>query len=146
MVKLFETRFPADVFNLKPCLPPEGIFADHYITDEEYRKPFYSWIREFEELEKCNTKFSEYDQLRIKFLNLPSEVREAVSQRMFDFRWKLYGTKKSIFLAGIACFKPKSKLLSSVYSIAVLNAESNEKYQLKEKKFLDNIRGNCKKW
>ena len=65
---------------------------------------------------------------------------------MFDFRWKLYGTKRSIFLAALACFKPKSKLLSSVYSIAILNAESNEKYQLKQKQFLDNIKVNCKKW
>ena len=140
MAKLIETRFSPDVFNLKPCLPPQGIFADHYITDEHYRKSLYDWEREFNELEKCNSKFTEPDQLRIRFLRLPSEVREAIHERIFDCRWKWFGTKRSIFLAGIACFKPKSKLLSSVYSIAVLNAESNEKYQLREKRFLDTIK------
>ena len=43
--------------------------------------------------------------------------------------------KKSLYLAAVASFKPKSILLSSVYSTAVYNNESETTYKFKEQTF-----------
>ena len=58
---------------------------------------------------------------------------------------RITGTKKSIYLAAVACFKPNSFHLSSVYSQAAYNKESEEKYLSRHRTFLNTIReGNFK--
>ena len=140
MKKLFETRYAKEVFEMKPNLPKAGITCEHYITDYNTKKSFYYWLGEFNELKEAGHVFNGSDNLRIQFLNLPAEVRQCIHERIFGVGWKYVGTKKSIYLAAVATFKPKSILISSVYSTAAYNAESDSTYKFKEQNFLNNIR------
>tara|TARA_R100000231_G_C5260782_1_gene145622 strand:- start:117 stop:551 length:435 start_codon:yes stop_codon:yes gene_type:complete len=139
MAILFETRFPKEVLEMKPILPKAGVTCEHYIKDFP-AKSFFYWAGEFRELEKCGHKFSASDIQKIKFLKLPTEVRQAIHERIFGTSYKYVGTKKSIFLASVACFKGNSMLLNSVYSQAAYNHESEENYKHRYKTFMNTIR------
>ena len=116
MTNLFETVYSEDVFNLKPNLPEVGVTCEYYLTDYSTRKSFFYWHDEFKELEKINSHiFTDQDQTRLKFLNLPCDIRQAIHQRIFGTHWQYRGTKKSLYIAGISCFKPNSIILNSVY-------------------------------
>ena len=145
MTILFENRLPKEVLEMKPNLPPAGITCEHYITDRVFKKTFYNWEKEFQELEKIGNVFSVNDLLRKRFIDLPSEVRQEISCRIFGTPFRYYGTKKSIYLAATACFKPSSYHLKSVYSQAAYNHESEENYKHRHTTFLKTIRqGNFK--
>ena len=138
MTNLFENRLPKEVLEMKPILPKAGVTCEHYIKDYP-AKSFYWWAGEFRELEKCDYKLSTLDKQRIKFLNLPEEVRQAIHERIFGTSFKYIGTKSSIYLASLACFKGDSMHLSSVYSQAAYNYESEENYKHRHKAFMNNI-------
>ena len=140
MKNLFETRYAKEIFELKPNLPKSGITCEHYITDRNTKKSFYYWIGEFEELEGAGHVFNTADKYRIRFLNLPSEVRQCIHKRIFGDGWEYFGTKKSLYLAAMASFCPKAIIVSSVYSQAAYNAESEQNYKYKEQNILNNIR------
>ena len=140
MTILFENRLPKEVLEMKPILPKAGVTCEHYVTDRVYKKTFYNWEKEFQELEKTGHVFSEKDLLKARFINLPSDVRQEISCRIFGTPFRYYGTKKSIYLAAIACFKPNSFHLSCVYSQAAYNHESDEKYLSRHRTFLNTIR------
>ena len=140
MTILFENRFPKEVLEMKPNLPPAGITCEHYVTDRVFKKTFYNWEKEFQELEKIGNVFSVNDLLRKRFIDLPSEVRQEISCRIFGTPFRYYGTKKSIYLAATACFKPSSYHLKSVYSQAAYNHESEENYKHRHKTFMNTIR------
>ena len=136
MKNLFETRYAKEIFELKPNLPKSGITCEHYITDNRTKKSFYYWIGEFEELQDAGHVFSTSDKYIIRFLNLPSEVRQCIHKRIFGDGWEYYGTKKSLYFASVACFKPQSIILSSVYSQAAFNADRVEIYIFIKQNFL----------
>ena len=140
MNKLFETRYGKEIFEMNPNLPKAAVTCEHYITDYNTKKSFYYWLGEFNELKEAGHVFNGADELRIQFLNLPAEVRQCIHERIFGVGWTYQGTKKSLYLAAVASFKPKSILLSSVYSTAVYNNESETTYKFKEQTFLNNIR------
>ena len=140
MNNLFETRYAKEIFEMKPNLPKAGITCEHYITDSNRKKSFYYWEGEYKELDNAGHIFSTADKYIIRFLNLPSEVRQCIHKRIFGDGWEYYGTKKSLYFASVACFKPQSIILSSVYSQAAYNAESEQNYKYKEQNFLNNIR------
>ena len=81
--------------------------------------------------------YSEKDLLKARFIYLPSDVRQEISCRIFGTPFRYYGTKKSIYLAAIACFKPNSFHLKSVYSQAAYNKESEEKFLIESGDILD---------
>ena len=83
MTILFENRLPKEVLEMKPNLPPAGVTCEHYVTDRVYKKTFYKWEEEFQELEKTGHVFSEKDLLKQRFINLPSDVRQEISCRIF---------------------------------------------------------------
>ena len=140
MANVFETRFAKEVFEMKPNLPKAGITCEHYITDYSSRKSFYNWFDEFKELHQAGQEFINADKQRIKFLKLPPEVRQAIHTRIFGSGWSLHATKKSLYLASMACFQPDELIVSSVYSQAMYNAESAEKYKSKHINFMNTIR------
>ena len=140
MKNLFETRYAKEIFELKPNLPRSGITCEHYITDSNRRKSFYYWEGEFNELAEAGHVFSHADNYRRRFINLPSEVRQCIHKRIFGVGWEYYGTKKSLYLAAMASFCPKAIIVSSVYSQAAYDKESEDNYKYKEQNFLNNIR------
>ena len=140
MAKVFETVYSEDVFNLKPKLPAVGVTAEYYLTDYSTRKSFFYWLSEFEELVKIDVSFTDQDKLRYWFLKLPCEVRQEISKRIFGTHWEYWGTKKSLYIAGLACFKPEAVILNSVYSQAEYLKDKSENNYKRQKRFLENIR------
>ena len=140
MNNLFETRYAKEIFEMKPCLPKAGVTCEYYLKDYATKKSFYYWEGEYKELESAGHVFSNADKGRIKFLKLPYEVRQCIHKRIFGVGWEYVGTKKSLFLAYAACYKPQHILLSSVYSQAEYDKESEQNYKYKEQNFLNNIR------
>ena len=116
MTNLFETVYSEDVFNLKPNLPEVGVTCEYYLTDYSTRKSFFYWHDEFKELEKLILFFTDQDQTRLKFLNLPCDISE-IHQRIFGSIGSIEELKKFI-CCRFSCFKPDSIILNSVYSQA----------------------------
>ena len=121
MQKLLSTNFSEEVLNLKPKLPE--VTCEFYITDSREKMSFFEWIRFYEnsfaEPEE-NEWLSDNDRLRYQYLLLPNEVRQAGHLRLFGNHWKHYATRKSLYLAGLAFFKPESGILTVVYKEAKL--------------------------
>ena len=116
MQKLLSTNFSEEVLNLKPKLPECA--CDYYITDSSSRRSFFEWIHFYEDAvarPEENEWLNETDKLRYSYLLLPNEVRRAGHVRLFGNHWKHYATRKSLYLAGLAFFKPESGILTVVY-------------------------------
>ena len=141
MKNLFETVYSEDVFNLKPNLPEVGVTCEYYLTDYSTRKSFFYWHDEFKELEKINSfTFTDQDKIRLKFLNLPCDIRQEIHQRIFGSHWQYRGTKKSLYVAGLACFKPDAIIINSIYSQATYLKDKSDNNQRRQKDFIENIR------
>ena len=99
MTNLFETVYSEDVFNLKPNLPEVGVTCEYYFTDYSTRKSFFYWHDEFKELEKINSHiFTDQDQTRLKFLNLPCDIRQEIHQRILVRIGNIWELKKVYML------------------------------------------------
>ena len=141
MTNLFETVYSEDVFNLKPNLPEVGVTCEYYLTDYSTRKSFFYWHDEFKELEKINSfTFTDQDKIRLKFLNLPCDIRQEIHQRIFGSHWQYRGTKKSLYVAGLACFKPAAIIINSIYSQAKYLKDKSDNNHRRQKRFIENIR------
>ena len=77
--------------------------------------------------------------IRYQYLLLPNEVRRAGHVRLFGDHWKHYATRKSLYLAGLAFFKPEAGLLTVVYKEAKLVKRREEKQTLRANQFLYQI-------
>ena len=92
-------------------------------------------------MEKFNSfTFTEQDQTRLKFLNLPCDIRQEIHQRIFGSHWQYMGTKKSLYVAGLACFKPDAIIINSIYSQATYLKDKSDNNQRRQKDFIENIR------
>ena len=140
MQKLLSTNFSEEVLNLKPKLPE--VTCEFYITDSREKMSFFEWIRFYEnsfaEPEE-NEWLNETDKLRYDFLHLPAQVRQAGHKRLFGNSWKYYATRQSLYLAGLAFFKPEAGLLTVVYKEAKLVKRREEKQTLRANQFLYQI-------
>jgi len=140
MQKLLSTNFSEEVLNLKPKLPE--VTCEFYITDSREKMSFFEWIRFYEnsfaEPEE-NEWLTDNDKLRYSYLLLPNEVRQAGHLRLFGNHWKHYATRKSLYLAGLAFFKPESGILTVVYKEAKLVKKREEKQTLRANQFLYQI-------
>ena len=140
MQKLLSTNFSEEVLNLKPKLPE--VTCEFYITDSREKMSFFEWIRFYEnsfaEPEE-NEWLSDNDRLRYSYLLLPNEVRQAGHLRLFGNHWKHYATRKSLYLAGLAFFKPESGILTVVYKEAKLIKKREEKQAIRVNQFLYQI-------
>ena len=140
MQKLLSTNFSEEVLNLKPKLPE--VTCEFYITDSREKMSFFEWIRFYEnsfaEPEE-NEWLTDNDKLRYSYLLLPNEVRQAGHLRLFGNHWKHYATRKSLYLAGLAFFKPESGLLTVVYKEAKLIKKREEKQAIRANQFLYQI-------
>ena len=140
MQKLLTTNFSEEVLNLKPKLPECA--CDYYITDSSSRRSFFEWIHFYEDAvarPEENEWLNETDKLRYDFLHLPAQVRQAGHKRLFGNSWKYYATRQSLYLAGLAFFKPESALLTVIYREAELRKSRQNQQELKQKQFLYNI-------
>ena len=111
-----------------------GLFSFHWF----YRWKFRFYENSFAEPEE-NEWLSDNDRLRYQYLLLPNEVRQAGHLRLFGNHWKHYATRKSLYLAGLAFFKPESALLTVIYREAELRKSRQNQQELKQKQFLYNI-------
>ena len=140
MQKLLSTNFSEEVLNLKPKLPE--VTCEFYITDSREKMSFFEWIRFYEnsfaEPEE-NEWLSDNDRLRYSYLLLPSEVRQAGHLRLFGNHWKHYATRKSLYLAGLAFFKPESGILTVVYKEAKLIKQREDRQKVRANQFLYQI-------
>ena len=140
MQKLLSTNFSEEVLNLKPKLPE--VTCEFYITDSREKMSFFEWIRFYEnsfaEPEE-NEWLSENDRLRYSYLLLPNEVRQAGLLRLFGNHWKHYATRKSLYLAGLAFFKPESGILTVVYKEAKLIKQREDRQKVRANQFLYQI-------
>ena len=140
MQKLLSTNFSEEVLNLKPKLPE--VTCEFYITDSREKMSFFEWIRFYEnsfaEPEE-NEWLTDNDKLRYSYLLLPNEVRQAGHLRLFGNHWKHYATRKSLYLAGLAFFKPESGLLTVVYKEAKLIKKREEKQAIRANQFLSTV-------
>ena len=140
MQKLLSTNFSEEVLNLKPKLPECA--CEYYITDSTSRRSFFEWIHFYEDAvarPEENEWLNETDKLRYDFLHLPAQVRQAGHKRLFGNSWKYYATRQSLYLAGLAFFKPESGLLTVVYKEAKLIKKREEKQTLRANQFLYQI-------
>ena len=140
MQKLLTTNFSEEVLNLKPKLPE--CTCEYYITDASSKISFFEWLRFYEDVVARPEDYewvNETDKLRYDFLQLPAEVRQAGHKRLFGNSWKYYATRQSLYLAGLAFFKPASALLTVIYREAELRKSRETQQQLKQKQFLYNI-------
>ena len=140
MQKLLSTNFSEEVLNLKPKLPE--VTCEFYLTDSRDKRSFFDWAifyqRAFAEPED-NEWLTNNDKLRASYLLLPNEVRRAGHVRLFGNHWKHYATRKSLYLAGLAFFKPESGLLTVVYKEAKLIKKREEKQAIRANQFLYQI-------
>ena len=140
MQKLLSTNFSEEVLNLKPKLP--DVTCEFYITDSREKMSFFEWIRFYEnsfaEPEE-NEWLSDNDKLRYQYLLLPNEVRQAGHLRLFGNHWKHYATRKSLYLAGLAFFKPESGILTVVYKEAKLIKQREDRQKVRANQFLYQI-------
>ena len=140
MQKLLSTNFSEEVLNLKPKLPE--VTCEFYITDSREKMSFFEWIRFYEnsfaEPEE-NEWLSDNDRLRYQYLLLPNEVRQAGHLRLFGNHWKHYATRKSLYLAGLAFFKPESGILTVVYKEAKLIKQREDRQKVRANQFLYQI-------
>tara|TARA_A100001388_G_scaffold267205_1_gene241107 strand:- start:22 stop:462 length:441 start_codon:yes stop_codon:yes gene_type:complete len=140
MQKLLSTNFSEEVLNLKPKLPE--VTCEFYITDSREKMSFFEWIRFYEnsfaEPEE-NEWLSDNDRLRYSYLLLPNEVRQAGHLRLFGNHWKHYATRKSLYLAGLAFFKPESGILTVVYKEAKLIKQREDRQKVRANQFLYQI-------
>ena len=140
MQKLLSTNFSEEVLNLKPKLPE--VTCEFYITDSREKMSFFEWIRFYEnsfaEPEE-NEWLSDNDRLRYQYLLLPNEVRQAGHLRLFGNHWKHYATRKSLYLAGLAFFKPESGLLTVIYKEAKLIKNREDQKRIRANQFLYQI-------
>ena len=140
MQKLLSTNFSEEVLNLKPKLPECA--CEYYITDSSSRRSFFEWIHFYEDAvarPEENEWLNETDKLRYDFLHLPAQVRQAGHKRLFGNSWKYYATRQSLYLAGLAFFKPEAGLLTVVYKEAKLVKRREEKQTLRANQFLYQI-------
>ena len=70
---------------------------------------------------------------------LPNEVRQAGHLRLFGNHWKHYATRKSLYLAGLAFFKPESGILTVVYKEAKLIKQREDRQKVRANQFLYQI-------
>ena len=140
MQKLLSTNFSEELLNLKPKLPE--VTCEFYITDSREKMSFFEWIRFYEnsfaEPEE-NEWLSDNDRLRYSYLLLPNEVRQAGHLRLFGNHWKHYATRKSLYLAGLAFFKPESGILTVVYKEAKLIKQREDRQKVRANQFLYQI-------
>ena len=140
MQKLLSTNFSEEVLNLKPKLPE--VTCEFYITDSREKMSFFEWIRFYEnsfaEPEE-NEWLSDNDRLRYSYLLLPNEVRQAGHLRLFGNHWKHYATRKSLYLVGLAFFKPESGILTVVYKEAKLIKQREDRQKVRANQFLYQI-------
>ena len=140
MQKLLSTNFSEEVLNLKPKLPE--VTCEFYITDSREKMSFFEWIcfyeNSFAEPEE-NEWLSDNDRLRYSYLLLPNEVRQAGHLRLFGNHWKHYATRKSLYLAGLAFFKPESGILTVVYKEAKLIKQREDRQKVRANQFLYQI-------
>ena len=140
MQKLLSTNFSEEVLNLKPKLPE--VTCEFYIIDSREKMSFFEWIRFYEnsfaEPEE-NEWLTDNDKLRYSYLLLPNEVRQAGHLRLFGNHWKHYATRKSLYLAGLAFFKPESGILTVVYKEAKLIKQREDRQKVRANQFLYQI-------
>ena len=140
MQKLLSTNFSEEVLSLKPKLPE--VTCEYYLTDQSSRQPFYSWIIHYEDVFSRPEEYewvNDTDKLRYDFLLLPLVVRQAGNLRIFGNSWKYYATRKSLYVAGLAFFKPESTMLSVIYKEAKLRKNREDSKKLRANQFLYQI-------
>ena len=126
--------FPEEVLNLQPNFPKKGVTCENYITDAFQKKSFYSWDNDLK------IKSSSDEKIK-RFLELPTEVRQAGHQRIFGNGWACEGTKKSMLLASQAFFEPDSPMLKARYQLCE-STKMMERHRLqRQENFLKMIEG-----
>ena len=67
------------------------------------------------------------------------DIWQVIHQRIFRTHWQYRGTRKSLYIAGISCFKSNSIILNSVYSQAKYLKDKSDNNHRRQKKFIENI-------